>query len=154
MPPKAPPVFVFLDPVNRPSAARSAKARKVVRSHVTAQQHRSRKHQEKQESEAFRARQRAELEKLQREEERGHDGEHNNDEEHFDELLPVVSPSSDLSNPLTAAFRGGTLAFQLYILNDPANNVGKILNGLGTDALTVLVNITPLHSSVHQPQQR
>lgn len=135
MPPKAPQKFVFLDPVTKPG--RTAKARREVRSHVTAEQHRNRKYQERKESEAFRARAQAEYERLQREEEE----KEKVGEEPFDELLPVVSTSADLSNPLNAAFRGGTLAFQLYILNDPANHVGRILQSLGTDALTVLVSI-------------
>lgn len=146
MPNKAPPVFRFLDPVNQPSASRTAKQRRDVRSHVTAQQHRSRRHKSRQAIEASRARQKAGSEKSQQENQLKAKQAENQDEEPFDELLPRISHSADLSNPLAAAFRGGSLAFQLYILNDPANNVGRILNFLGTDALSVLVFL-PLISS-------
>lgn len=141
MPPRpAPTVFRFLDPTNEPLQGKDAKVRKQIRSHVTAQQHRSRRYQSHQAIEAARAKRR-EAASLKEQ------GESQGEAEEVDEVLPVVSSSSDLTHPAIAAFSQGSLAFQLYILNDPENKVGKILNGIGMNALTVLVcpNVPILH---------
>lgn len=128
--PTAPKVFKFLDPVQVHSQGKSAKVQKQIRSHVTTQQHRSRRYQDHYLKEEKR--------KASSKPERNQDPE-----DDVEEVLPIVSPSADLSSPLTAAFSGGSLAFQLYILHDPANNVGKILNDLGLDAMTVVVRLHP-----------
>lgn len=128
MAPKVPPAFLFLDPIDRPGS--SDKALKKARSHLTAHQHQRRKIQE---TEAFGA------SGPRRRSVKGLAGKEK--EESFHQRKIAILQSADLSDPLTAAFRGGSLAFQLYILDDPANTVGRILNGLGTDAISVLVII-------------
>lgn len=49
----APSVFIFMDPLNKPSAGKSEKVKREVRSHVTTRTHRKRKEQETLEVEAL-----------------------------------------------------------------------------------------------------
>lgn len=177
----SPPVnFVFMDPFNKPSAGKSEKIKREVRSHVTSRQHLHRKEQVKLAREELKAKRKVASEMLQARERElagrvnglvesggevtGEDQDeemegpvYNRDEEmavetkthqaagneqedeEYDQLLPIISPSADLSNPSIAAFRRGTLAFQLFVLNDPSNDIGKILQDLHIDALSVVV---------------
>lgn len=143
-------ILRFLDPVDNPSAGKTAKVRKEVRSHATTQWHYRKREEERIAWEAeYEAQSHLDqslvpsITKQDEEAELQHFPEEveqdlpNNLPEHF-----IKSTSIDLFNPLIAPFRDGSLAFQLFVLNDPSHKVGSICNALGTDAITVLVGLS------------
>lgn len=171
----ATPMFIFTEPMSRPSARKSAKAKKEVRSHVTTIQHRRRKQQQQQqqkqqerlvvetarqrEEEAERSLPETTSELVKRE--RGKEvyvvvGEGGSEEESPPPpaspsqsqpvasanqiLTPNISTSADLFNPLTSPFRDGSLALQLFLLDDSSNHVMTTLSDLGTDLPSVMVS--------------
>lgn len=168
-------VFCFLAPLDKPFAGNSAKVRKEVRSHVTKQQHRTRKHQED-ESRRARFEARTDLQQsltpsveikegFQKDEfppratELGEEGVGGTGgkEGALDrssptsassptsscsaQVNPIASSSADLFNPLVAAYRDGSLACQLYILDDPTNSIGSVLRNMEVDMRDAFVRL-------------
>ena len=131
MPRKAEPApntrFEFIT-IDNPSQATSALVRRQVRSHVTELQHRK-KNENKTSRVRFAHDFKTKTKSKSREKQKTHGKERIE--------LPSIA---DLTNPLAAAFARGTLAFQLYTLNDSENVVGKILSHMGTDALGLLAS--------------
>lgn len=169
MPIKEPLVFCFLDPLTQPSASRSTKFRKEVRSHVTAQQHRRRRLGERQGIAASRLKETAELSKSgNNRQKQESDGEVKKEEEAeggeeeveegrkhpFDAHLPLVPFTADLLNPLTNSYQNGSLAFQLAILDDSSNVIARVLEDLGTNALSTLVRYTSFHFKIRLLQDK
>ncbi|SMQ48810.1 unnamed protein product [Zymoseptoria tritici ST99CH_3D7] len=133
------PVFVFLDPVNKPSTGKSAKFRISVRSHVTLRQHRVRRLQEKFASATSGSQGRGDQAIIRLDEKTPQDAAaKGTDLFKLEQTRPIVTTSADLTNASIAALRTGSLAFRLYILNEPSNDIGDILNDVEIDAISVI----------------
>lgn len=128
--------------ITNPREIRSENVRKLVRSHVTTQQH----DRQRQKCDASRwlishAHQPQADEECEEIGEREEDMVDDESVRRLTESAASSCLSRTSSNPYDKAFSQGTVAFQVFALDDQANTTGITLSKLRTDASTVLVSV-------------